>query len=196
MRAVVVGGANVDVMARPDAAAVPGTSNPGRVTVTPGGVGRNIAENLARLGTPVHLVAAVGSDAARRPGCSGATAAAGVDVEHVRRGPAATGTYIALLDDDGELVAGGRRHGRHRAPRARRRRLCRGRWSAAADLLVLDGNLPPAPVAGWPRWAPHARGAASCSTRSACPRPAALGRLLGPSAPLLLVTPNATSWPR
>ena len=47
---VVVGGANVDVKARSTAALVARTSNPGTVVRTPGGVGRNVAENLARLG--------------------------------------------------------------------------------------------------------------------------------------------------
>src|SRR3954469_25470042 len=61
---VVVGGANTDVKVRSLAPVVPRTSNPGRAGTTAGGVGRNIAENLARLGTPTHLIAAVGRDAA------------------------------------------------------------------------------------------------------------------------------------
>src|SRR5690554_1242277 len=43
---LVVGGANVDVKARSGAAAVTGTSNPGTASMRPGGVGRNVAENL------------------------------------------------------------------------------------------------------------------------------------------------------
>jgi pseudouridine kinase len=71
--------------------------------MTPGGVGRNIAENLARLGTRTHLVAAVGSDPIG-DGLVAATQAAGVHVEHVRRTAGATGTYTAILDSNGELV--------------------------------------------------------------------------------------------
>mgnify|MGYP000747865822 CR=1 FL=1 len=41
----VVGAVNVDIGGTPDSALVPADSNPGRVTVTLGGVGRNIAEN-------------------------------------------------------------------------------------------------------------------------------------------------------
>ena len=44
----VVGAGNVDIGGTPDSALVPADSNPGRVTVTLGGVGRNIAENLSR----------------------------------------------------------------------------------------------------------------------------------------------------
>ncbi len=100
---VVVGGANVDVKARSAAPAVPGTSNPGHASMTPGGVGRNIAENLARLGTRTHLVSVVGRDPLGDTLMS-QTAAAGVRLEHVARTDVATGTYTAVLDADGELV--------------------------------------------------------------------------------------------
>src|SRR3954470_15585254 len=100
---VVVGGANMDVKARSARTVVTGTSNPGAATMSAGGVGRNIAENLARLGTRTHLVAAVGADALGEQVLS-ATAAAGVHVEHVRRSARATGTYTAVLDAAGELV--------------------------------------------------------------------------------------------
>ncbi|MEZ5220286.1 MAG: PfkB family carbohydrate kinase [Ilumatobacteraceae bacterium] len=48
--AAVIGGANIDMKAQSRARAATHTSNPGRTSMTPGGVGRNIAENLARLG--------------------------------------------------------------------------------------------------------------------------------------------------
>jgi pseudouridine kinase len=102
-RAVVVGGANVDVKVRSTGPAVPGTSNPGTALTTPGGVARNVAENLARLGTPAALVAAVGSDPLGDL-LLGETAAAGVDVAAVRRDAPRTGSYTAVLDTDGELL--------------------------------------------------------------------------------------------
>ena len=61
---LVVGGAVLDTKVRTAAAPVLGTSNPGTASATVGGVGRNIAENLARLGRPTVLVAAVGDDPA------------------------------------------------------------------------------------------------------------------------------------
>ena len=79
------------------------TSNPGSSAFAAGGVGRNVAENLARLGTRTHLVAAVGADALGDQVLA-ATSDAGVRVEQVRRSPHATGTYTAVLDADGELV--------------------------------------------------------------------------------------------
>ena len=60
---VVVGGTNMDVVARTAAPLVAATSNPGHARISPGGVGRNIAACLGLLGAPVRLVSAVGDDA-------------------------------------------------------------------------------------------------------------------------------------
>lgn len=56
----VIGGANTDVFGFAEAPVTPGDSSPGFVRISPGGVGRNVAENLARLGCDVRLVTAVG----------------------------------------------------------------------------------------------------------------------------------------
>ena len=101
--AVVIGGANVDMKARSAARATAHTSNPGHGSMAPGGVGRNIAENLARLGNRVHLVSVVGRDSLG-DGLLEHTAAAGVRMEHVARTDRPTGTYTAVLDADGELI--------------------------------------------------------------------------------------------
>ncbi|MFK7919474.1 MAG: PfkB family carbohydrate kinase [Ilumatobacter sp.] len=101
--AVVVGGSNVDVKARSVERATPQTSNPGHGSTAPGGVGRNIAENIARLGERVHLVSVIGRDQ-MGDNLLEHTAAAGVRVEHVARTERPTGTYTAVLDVDGELI--------------------------------------------------------------------------------------------
>jgi pseudouridine kinase len=99
---LVVGGAVLDTKVRTAAAPVLGTSNPGTASATVGGVGRNIAENLARLGRPTVLVAAVGDDPAGDTVLQ-RTSAAGVDCRHVVVSPHPTGTYAAVLDDAGDL---------------------------------------------------------------------------------------------
>ena len=58
--AVVAGGVNVDIGGRSFAPLVAQDSNPGTVRLSLGGVGRNIAHNLALLGTDVHLLTAYG----------------------------------------------------------------------------------------------------------------------------------------
>lgn len=103
---VAVGGVNLDTLARVTGARTDtGSSNPGRTSRTAGGVARNVAENLARLGTPVRLVSAVGTDPAG-DALLADLAAVGVDVEPVRRVDLPTGSYTAVLDHAGDLVIG------------------------------------------------------------------------------------------
>jgi pseudouridine kinase len=100
---VVIGGANMDVKAKSSAVNKLGTSNPGTVTVTPGGVGRNIAHNLARLGAKVILISVVGHDL-HGTSLLAATKDAGVDISRVKADGPATGSYIVMLDSDGEML--------------------------------------------------------------------------------------------
>ena len=90
--AVVVGGVNMDIGGRSSGPLVPRDSNPGRVRMSLGGVGRNIAHNLALLGAEVHLLTAFGDDVqAQRVAAS--CGELGIDISHalqVRGG--ATGT--------------------------------------------------------------------------------------------------------
>lgn len=62
-RFAVIGGNNMDISATSRTPLVFGDSNPGVVRMGLGGVGRNIAENLARLNQQVSLVTAFGDDA-------------------------------------------------------------------------------------------------------------------------------------
>ncbi len=178
---VVVGGTNMDVVARTSAPLVAGTSNPGSTRISPGGVGRNVAACLGLLGAPVRLVSAVGQDAFGDEALR-VTAACGVDVSGVRRVPhAATGTYTAVLDHRGELV------------------------SAVSDmavvddleldtlhlgdaaLVVVDGNLAPAQVA-------KVRAAAAAAGVPVVLEPVSVAkaaRLSGEVQELFLVTPNS-----
>jgi pseudouridine kinase len=100
---LVFGGANFDVKAKSLEVNHFGTSNPSRITSSPGGVGRNIAHNLARLGASVGLVAVVGKDP-QGAVVLRATELAGVDTSHMLDHAPATGTYIAVLNPDGEMV--------------------------------------------------------------------------------------------
>jgi pseudouridine kinase len=84
---------------------IPGTSNPGNVTTDFGGVARNVAENLARLGRSVTMVSRVGDDE------NGAAVVAhlhslGIDTSLVSVAARATASYTAILEPGGELVLG------------------------------------------------------------------------------------------
>ncbi|HEU5241374.1 MAG TPA: carbohydrate kinase, partial [Ornithinibacter sp.] len=100
---VVVGGAVLDTKVRTSGPPVLATSNPGTASWTAGGVGRNIAENLARLGSPTLLVAAVGDDPAAETVLA-RTTSAGVECRHVVTSAHPTGTYAAVLDERGDLL--------------------------------------------------------------------------------------------
>jgi pseudouridine kinase len=178
---VVVGGSNLDVKARAAAPMQPGTSNPGTGAMAAGGVGRNIAENLARLGTRTLLVSAVGRDAAGEMVLA-QSLAAGVELDLVHRTDRATGTYVALLDAGGELVAavsdmtatdelGPMQVGRARDA------------IAAASLLVLDGNLLPVTLAAALDVA-HAAGVRAILEPVSAPKAARLAGQLTPQRPL------------
>jgi len=60
---IVIGGSNMDISGTPNDALVYKDSNIGTIRTSFGGVGRNIADNLARLGDEVAFISAVGDDA-------------------------------------------------------------------------------------------------------------------------------------
>ncbi len=101
--AVVIGGANLDFKSQTFDRPILGTSNPGRSRVSAGGVGRNVAENLARLGVDTALVTALGDDADGLR-LVAETESAGVNLRHALTTRRPTGMYTALLDDAGEMV--------------------------------------------------------------------------------------------
>ena len=102
--AVVVGGVNMDIGGRSHAPLVAADSNPGTVTMSLGGVGRNIAHNLSLLGTDVRLLTAYGDD------LNGERVAAscselGIDLSRALKvAGGATSTYLYLTDDRGEMA--------------------------------------------------------------------------------------------
>ncbi|SCZ80814.1 PfkB family carbohydrate kinase [Acidaminobacter hydrogenoformans] len=100
---VVVGGATMDLMGFSDQAFLDGESNPGRTHLSPGGVGRNIAENLARLGIKVQLMTAVGQDLYGQQ-LMERCREAGIETRATLRIPGvSTSLYLAMIEPDGEM---------------------------------------------------------------------------------------------
>jgi pseudouridine kinase len=140
-----IGAANLDRKLRSLAGIALHTSNPGSQRESFGGVARNIAENLARLGTAVALLTATGKDS------SGAALLAHAQGLGIATGgtlqldDASSGTYTAVLDQDGEMVVA-------LADMALYDRLdpafidSRQAQIAASALVVADLNLPLATV--------------------------------------------------
>ncbi|MBC7684405.1 MAG: pseudouridine-5-phosphate glycosidase [Bdellovibrionales bacterium] len=101
---VCLGAANLDRKLRSNATLIMGTSNPARQDESFGGVARNIAENLARLATPVSLITVIGDDSSGKSLLEHAEKA-GIDTRGtLRLQGICTGTYTAVLDDHGEMM--------------------------------------------------------------------------------------------
>lgn len=99
-----IGGANVDWKAQALDPFEMYTSNPGKVDKSTGGVARNMAENLARLGVEVQLVSIVGRDE-EGEWLREQTAANGVDVHGIIQSVTSrTGSYMAVINGAGEMV--------------------------------------------------------------------------------------------
>lgn len=105
-RIVCIGGATIDTLYRLPEPLRPGTSNPAHAARSFGGVARNVAENLARLGAEVSLVTLVGDDAHGRAIRDHLDALA-IGNRHVATLPGrTTAEYVAVLPPDGDLALG------------------------------------------------------------------------------------------
>lgn len=139
---LVIGAAGIDIVGRAETALESGTSNPGQLRISHGGVARNVAENLARLGVECVLVTALGDDAQGRQLLAHA-ASAGVDVGSVLTSESTeTGAYLAVLDHDGTLQLGLDDMAAIATITPRELRARQHLFQQAA-VLVLDANLPP-----------------------------------------------------
>jgi pseudouridine kinase len=101
--ALVIGAAGLDIVGRLRDELHLGSSNPSRIRSAFGGVARNVAENLARLGQTVQLITAVGQDAVGDQLLAQASQA-GVDVSNaLRTEEYPSGLYLAVVDTRGGL---------------------------------------------------------------------------------------------
>ena len=101
--AVVIGGANMDICGSPRGILIAEDSNPGVVSVKPGGVGRNIAHNLCLLGLEVSLVTALGGDMFSA-GLIDSCRALGMDMSMAICLPERRGsTYLYITDETGDM---------------------------------------------------------------------------------------------
>jgi pseudouridine kinase len=102
--AVVVGGVNVDIGGRSFAPLVEADSNPGSVSISLGGVGRNIAHNLSLLGTDVRMLTAYGDDL-NGERVAASCSSLGIDLSHAQQiAGGTTSTYLYLTDPNGEMA--------------------------------------------------------------------------------------------
>lgn len=100
----IIGGVNIDIRGQSVGPLVPRDSNPGHVSSSLGGVGRNIAHNAALLGIPVHFLSALGDDDNGRR-VEASCKELGICLDSVRRIPGGrTSTYVYLAGPDGDMA--------------------------------------------------------------------------------------------
>nr|WP_325301739.1 PfkB family carbohydrate kinase [uncultured Oscillibacter sp.] len=142
----VVGGVNVDIGGRPEAALVSRDSNPGTVNSSLGGVGRNIAHNMALLGLDVRLLTAFGDDLNAQK-LAASCGELGIDISQSPVIPGGrTSTYLFINDERGDmaLAVSDMEIYQHLTPQALAQR---HKLLDASQVVVLDTNIPEESIA-------------------------------------------------
>ncbi|MBK5246552.1 MAG: bifunctional hydroxymethylpyrimidine kinase/phosphomethylpyrimidine kinase [Peptostreptococcaceae bacterium] len=99
----IIGGITADIEGNPYGQLLMGESNPGKISLSYGGVGRNITENLARIGAEVGFVSVAGDDFIGR-GVIRELSDLGVNVEHINLlAEENTAIYLSILNIVGEM---------------------------------------------------------------------------------------------
>lgn len=100
----VIGGSNIDIQGRPRNELIYKDSNIGEVNISLGGVGRNIAENLVRMGVNTRLITVIGDDVYGQKIMDEARLL-GLNMQDslILEG-AATSTYLSILDHTNDMV--------------------------------------------------------------------------------------------
>ncbi len=103
---VVLGGANVDIVGFTDVPLVLKDSNQGTLKISMGGVGRNIAENLVRLGLNTKLISVIGDDANGQQ-LKMHSQQIGLDIlDSLFLKNQATSVHLAIMDEQNDMALG------------------------------------------------------------------------------------------
>jgi pseudouridine kinase len=100
----IIGGSNVDIQGSTDSSLILHDSNPGEISMSAGGVGRNIAENLSRISIPTKIFSYVGADALG-DFLVEETQRANVDTSYIKKHTTIpTSQYLSVLDDNNDIL--------------------------------------------------------------------------------------------
>ncbi len=99
----VVGGASIDIGGKATGKLIAKDSNPGKVTLSPGGVGRNIAQNIALLGGSVRFISAWGEDVYGHH-ITESCKKYQIDIKDcIRSTTESTSSYLYIASNDGDM---------------------------------------------------------------------------------------------
>lgn len=101
----VIGGSNVDITCTAFTKIQTKDSNPGKTTLSCGGVSRNIAENLARLGLNVELITVLGTDFNAHMIEQNALSVC-IDISHSLVVDEPSSCYVSVNDVDNDMFVG------------------------------------------------------------------------------------------
>lgn len=122
----VIGGINIDIEGAPYRPLLYADSNPGRITMAYGGVGRNITENIVRAGGDVAMLSVIGDDAMGQ-GAKAQLAGMGVDVHGIQTvAGRSSAMYLSILNHERDMEIA----------------LCDMDILAQMDWPVIEGHLP------------------------------------------------------
>lgn len=103
---VVIGGMNMDIFGKPNKKIIPRDSNIGEIGTAVGGVGQNIAQNLAHLEVPTYLITVYGDD------MNGTVMVQSCAKNHIHleyaqrlKGQRSSG-YLYVTDETGDMLVG------------------------------------------------------------------------------------------
>ena len=104
MGIVVIGAAFVDIKGYPLDQYIPGGRNVGRVVQVHGGVGRNVVEDIANVELRPTFVSVV-DDTGISDDVVRNLIRHKVDIRYIARSPEGLGTWLAVFDNDGDVIA-------------------------------------------------------------------------------------------
>ena len=100
---VVIGGLNKDIGGMPFNKLIGKDSNPGKVNISVGGVGRNIAHNMSLLDIKVKFLTALGDDEFTETVADSCNQL-GIDISHALKVHGmSTATYLFVADESGDM---------------------------------------------------------------------------------------------
>ena len=140
---IVIGGANADLYGQIAVELeAPADSNPGHISIHAGGVGRNIAENLAHLGAEIEFIGHFGGDDFAIM-LERSLTSSGASISLSMRTPSSNSDlYLAIHNKQGELISAVNNMGLvERLPKNFFNAHTIANAITTADLIILDGNL-------------------------------------------------------
>ena len=100
----VIGGLNIDLQGSSNHPILLNNSNPGEISMSAGGVGRNIAENISRISIDSKIFSYVGDDSFGRFVVK-KTQEENVDISYIKKHKKfPTSQYLSVLDDNNDML--------------------------------------------------------------------------------------------